>query len=151
MEVRRKEIEEPFGVSPERMFTILTTPSAIRSWWGVSKALVDLREGGTWITAWGEAEEDSDNVTSFKIVELDPPRRFVLGSSKYIGEGRRTLETDIRTEFHIESHPAGCNLRIVQTLAPHDPMLDDYFDACVLGWQNCFEGIRNYLHNNPDE
>lgn len=148
MEVRRQELEEPFGVTPERLFTVLTTPSAIRSWWGVSKAIVDLRKGGTWVTAWGESDGDSDHVTSFKIVELEPPTLVVLGSSKYIRVGS-TLETNMTTEFRIDAHPHGCNLRIVQVLDPHDPFMDDYFDACILGWQNCFEGIRHYLHTNP--
>ena len=149
MEVRRKELEEPFGVTPARMFEVLTTPSAIRSWWGASKAIVDLKEGGTWITAWGENDESSDYVTSYKIAQLEPPSRFVLGSSKYITIGS-TLETNITTEFRIEPHPLGCNLRIVQVMDPADPLFDDYFEACVVGWQNCYEGIRNYLHNNPE-
>ena len=149
MEVRRKELEEPFGVTPARMFEVLTTPSAIRSWWGVSKAIVDLREGGSWITAWGLGEESSDTVTSFKISQLEAPNRFVLGSSKYITEGS-TLETPITTEFRIDEHPHGCNLRIVVVLDPYDPIFDDYFEACVMGWENCFGGIRNYLHNYPE-
>ena len=131
------------------MFEVLTTPAAIRSWWGVSTAIVDLRKGGTWLTAWGEGEGSSDIVTSFKIEQLDAPSRFVLGSSKFITAGS-TVETNITTEFRIDEHAHGCNLRIVQVLDPHDPLLDDYFDACVLGWENCFEGIRNYLHNNPE-
>lgn len=151
MEVRRKELEEPFGVTPERLFEVLTTPRAIRSWWGVSRVFLEARKGGTLVTAWGAGEEDSDFVSSFKIVEFDPPKRLVLGGGKYIEEHRWPLETDITTEFLIEAHPSGCNLRIVQELAPDEPLLHDYFDACILGWQNCFEGIRNYLHNNPAE
>ena len=149
MEVRRIELEEPFGVTPARMFEVLTTPSAIRSWWGVSRAIVDLREGGTWVTAWGEGEESSDHVTSFKIVELDAPNRFVLGSSRSITQGS-TVETHITTEFRIDAYPHGCNLRIVVMLDTDDSFYDDYFDASVIGWENCFEGIRNYLHNHPE-
>jgi hypothetical protein len=36
-------------------------------------------------------------------------------------------------------------------IGSRDPLLDDFFDACVAGWQNSFEGIRNYIHNNPAE
>jgi len=151
MEIRRQELEEPFGITPERMYEVLTTPSAIRSWWGVSKAVVDLREGGTWVTAWGEGEEDADHVVAFKILELDPPKRFVLGASKYIVSSQHPLESDMTTEFNIDAHPSGCNLRIVQELNPYEPWLEDYFDAFVAGWENCFEGIRKYLHLNPVE
>ena len=53
------------------------------------------------------------------------------------------------TEFVIDAHPSGCNLRIVQELAPHEPLLDDYFDACVLGWQNCFAGYSQVSSPEP--
>jgi hypothetical protein len=53
------------------------------------------------------------------------------------------------TEMLIEPVPSGCMLMIIQELSPADPLLDDFFDACVAGWQNSFEGMRSYLHNNP--
>ena len=61
MKRRRQELEEPFGISPERMFQTLTTPTAIRGWFGASTAIIDAREGGSWITAFGEGERDFQN------------------------------------------------------------------------------------------
>ena len=146
---RRQELEEPFGISPERMFQTLTTPGAVRSWFGASTAIIDAREGGSWITAFGEGERDTNFVTSFEILKFEPPTRMLLGAGKFFAEDRWPIATNMTTEFIIEAQPAGCILRIIQELAPKDPLLDDYFDACVAGWQNSFEGIRNYLHANP--
>ena len=148
---RRKELQEPFGVSPERMFEILTTPSAIRDWWGASTVVIDPRKGGSWVTAWGDGEKESEYVNTFEILEFDPPKRMLLGRGKYISGANWPIVTNMTTELIVESQPAGCNLRIVQELAPADPLLDDYFDACVVGWQNSFDGIRNYMHNHPVE
>ena len=148
-EVRRHILEEPFGITPERMFTVLTTPSAIRSWWGATNVVIDPREGGSWVTAAGEGEQKAEWVTSFQIMEFDPPNRMVLGSGKYITGNNWPIETGMTTEMIVERQPSGCILRIVQELDPADPLLDDFFDACVAGWQNSFEGIRNYLHNHP--
>lgn len=148
---RRQTLEEPFGISPERMFEILTTPSAIRSWWGASTALVDARAGGSWVTAWGEGENDSEYVNFFQILEFEPPSRILLGGGKYTSGANWPITTNITTELIIEPQPSGCVLRIIQDSSPADPLLDDYFDACVAGWQNSFEGIRNYVHNNPAE
>ena len=149
MKKRREEIEEPFGISPEHMFQLLTTPAAIRGWFGASTAIVEPHEGGSWVTAFGETERDNEFVSSFEIKKFDPPRGMLLGAGKFITEDKWPIATNMTTEFVIEPQPAGCILRIIQQLAPHDPLLDDYFDACVAGWQNSFEGIRNYLHRNP--
>ena len=146
---RRQILEEPFGVTPERMFEVLTTPSAIRSWWGATSVVIDPRKGGSWVTASGEGEKDTEFVNSFEILEFEPPHRMLLGSGKYFAGTNWPIRTNMTTEMLIEPVPAGCILTIVQELSPADPLLDDFFDACVMGWQNSFEGMRNYLHNNP--
>jgi hypothetical protein len=151
MKIRRHELAEPFGVSPERMFEILITPSAIRDWYGASKVVVEARKGGSWITSWGESDKDFEHVNSFEILEFDPPRRMLFGSGKYFVEDRWPIVTDITTDLLIEPQPAGCLFRIIQELDPADPLLDDYFDACIAGWQNAFDGIRNYIHANPSD
>ena len=151
MDKRREELEEPFGITPERMFKVLTTPSAIRSWWGASSVIIDPREGGSWVAAAGEGDTGAEFINSFEILEFDPPHRMLLGSGKYFSGNNWPIRTNMTTELVIEEQPAGCILRIVQELSPSDPLLDDFFDACVAGWQNSFEGIRNYLHNNPEE
>ena len=150
-ETRRQILEEPFGVMQERMFEILTKPSAIRSWWGASTVVIDPRQGGSWVTASGDDEKSAEFVNSFEILEFDPPNRILLGAGKYFAGENWPIQTNMTTELLVEPQPAGCILRIVQELSPADPLLDDFFDACVAGWQNSFEGIRNYIHNNPAE
>lgn len=148
---RREEMEEPFGVSPERMFEVLTTPNAIRSWWGATTAVVDARKGGSFVTAAGDGDNKSEFINSFQILEYDPPTRMLLGGGKYFAGQNWPIKTGMTTEFLVDSVPDGCTLRIIVDLSPADPLLDDYFDACVAGWRNCFEGIRNYLHINPTD
>ena len=150
-ETRRQILEEPFGVTPERMFEVLTTPSAIRDWWGAASVIMDARKDGTFLAATSDGESASEFINSFKILEFDPPSRMLLGSGKYYAGANWPIRTDMTTEFLVEKQPAGCILQIVVELAPSDPLLDDFFDACVAGWQNSFEGIRNYIHNNPGD
>ena len=150
-ETRRQILEEPFGVPPERMFEVLTTPAAIRSWWGASSVVIDARKGGSFIAATNDGEASAEFINSFQILEFEPPLRLLLGGGKYYAGANWPIRTDMTTELVIERQPAGCNLQIVVELAPADPLLDDFFDACVAGWQNSFEGIRNYIHNNPAE
>ncbi|HEX6124331.1 MAG TPA: SRPBCC domain-containing protein [Pyrinomonadaceae bacterium] len=133
------------------MFDILITPSAVRSWWGATTVIIDARKGGSWVAAAGDGDKLSEYVSSFEILEFEQPRRILLGGGKYFAGENWPIRTGMTTELNVEPHPAGCVLRIVQELKPADPLLDDYFDACVAGWQNSFEGIRNYLHNHPRE
>ncbi|MDM7924303.1 MAG: SRPBCC domain-containing protein, partial [Pyrinomonadaceae bacterium] len=115
METRRHIHEEPFGVGAESMFHALITPSAIREWWGASKAIVIAEKGGVWIAAWGEDENDSDYISSFKILEFEPPRRMLLGDGKYQSrDGQPPFEMNMTTEFTVEPVNNGCILRIVQ-------------------------------------
>lgn len=152
METRRHIIlEEPFAVSPERMFETLITPSAIRGWWGASKAIVVPEEGGVWIAAWGEDENDSDYISSFKILEFEPPNRMLLGDGKYFSkDGTPPFEMKMTTEFVVEPNVGGgCALRIIQDGFPTDPVADEFFDASIVGWKNTFEGMRKYFYDNP--
>ena len=151
MKSRRQEIEEPFGVTPEQMFDTLITPTAIRSWWGASTVVIDPRKGGSWVAAAGEEGIESEYVNSFEILEFERPRLILLVAGKYFAGNNWPIRTNMTTELTVERHPAGCVLRIVQELTPADPLLDDFFDACIAGWQNSFEGIRNYLHQNPSK
>lgn len=151
METRRHIHEEPFGVSAESMFHALITPSAIREWWGASKAIVIAERGGVWIAAWGEDENDSDYISSFKIQQFEPPRRMLLGDGKYQSrDGQPPFEMNMTTEFTVEPINNGCILRIVQDGFPTDESADDFFDACVIGWKNTFDGLRRYFFENPD-
>jgi len=151
METRHHIHEEPFGVSAESMFHALITPSAIRQWWGASKAIVIPEQGGVWIAAWGEDENDSDYISSFKILEFEPPRRMLLGEGKYHArDGQPAFEMNMTTEFVVEPVNNGSLLRIVQDGFPVDEAADDYFEACVIGWKNTFDGLRRYFYENPD-
>jgi len=152
MKTRRHVLEEPFAVSPEWMFEVLITPSAIRGWWGASKAIVVPERGGVWIAAWGENENDPDYISSYKILELDRPKRILLGEGKYFSrDGQPPFEMNLTTEFLVEKRVGGCALRITQDGFPTDAVANEFFDACVIGWSNTFEGIRKYFYDHPEE
>jgi uncharacterized protein YndB with AHSA1/START domain len=154
MATRRHVHEEPFAVSAERMFEALITPSAIRSWWGATKAIVLAEVGGTWVASWGDIENEPDYISSFRIIEYEPPSRLMLGEGKYFARhGHPPFEMDkMTTEFVVESRGDGmCALRMTQDGFPSEKVADEFYDACVIGWENTFEGIRKYFFDNPSE
>lgn len=147
METRSHLHEERFDVTAEELFDLLVTPSAIRGWWGASTVIVRPEKGGIWTAAWGD-EDDPDYVSTATLAEFDRPRKLTMKYGKYYAKtGALPFEfaEDALTTFTIEATDDGCTLRVEQTGFPDDPIADDFYAACEIGWKNTFEGMRKYL------
>lgn len=152
MAEKRIEISEPFNVSADVMFAALTTASAIRHWWGASRAFVDPTVGGTWATTYGFGEGGAEFVNSYKLLEIHPPKGFVLGDGVLLTEDSEFPQPmGTRTEFIIEDIPNGCMLRIIHILEDEDMVDEDEFESTADAWKNTFEGLRRYFHYNSPE
>ncbi|MGQ0541272.1 MAG: SRPBCC family protein [Blastocatellia bacterium] len=150
MKTRSHLHEESFDFAPEQMFDLLITPSAIRCWWGASRAIVLPQKDGIWTATWGD-EDDPDYISTATLVEFDPPRRLAMKYGRYFAKSGPLpfeFDEDALTTFTIERNGDGCTLRVEQTGFPVDPIADDFYAACETGWKNTFEGIRNYIMEN---
>src|SRR5262245_13813072 len=146
MATRKHVHEEVFPAPPERVFALLHTPSAIRRWWGVARAVVLPQPGGVWAAAWGEAEDDPDYVTAATIREFDPPHRLVLSDYRYRAKsGPLPFRAEFITEFLVLPHPEGAVLRVTQDGFPAGREADQFYAGCQQGWRDTFAGVRNYL------
>lgn len=147
MNTRSHIHQESFDISPEQMFELLITPSAIRGWWGASRVIVSPKEGGAWAAAWGD-EDDPDYISTATLGEFDRPRKLVMKYGRYYaktGDLPFDFADDATTTFMIERNDTGCTLRVEQSGFPCDAIADDFYKACETGWANTFQGIRNYL------
>ncbi len=145
-DTRKHVCEVALAASSEEVFKLLITPSAIRKWWQASRAIVDAREGGIWGAAWGGNEDDPDYTTFYRIRTFDPPRRIVFSDSVYYAKsGPLPFKADFVTEFLVRPGPKGCLLQVTQDGFPADPIADDFYNGCEVGWKNTFAGIRAYL------
>ena len=152
MQTRSHIHEESFDVTPERMFELLVTPSAIRGWWGASRVIVAPKVNGVWAAAWGD-EDDPDYISTATLVEYDPPRKLVMKYGEYHAKSGSLpfkFANDATTGFTIEPEGDGCRLRVEQTGFPCDPVADDFYAACETGWTNTFQGIRNFISANSE-
>jgi uncharacterized protein YndB with AHSA1/START domain len=149
MQTRKHIHEEVFAVSPVRLFALLYTPSAIRGWWGVARAVVLAETGGIWAATWGESEDDPDYITVATIREFEPPHRLVLSDYRYRAKsGPLPFKADFVTEFAVLPHPTGAVLRVTQDGFPVCSEAEDFYQGCVRGWRDTFAGIRRYLSEN---
>ena len=131
---------------PDRVFSLLLRPSAIRAWWGARRAIVLPAPGGAWAAAWGDDEDDPEYVTFARIRELDRPHRLVLDDYVYGSkEGPLPFEAAFVTTFEIEPRADGCLLRVVQDGFPGGAEGDAFLAACESGWRTTFAGIRRVL------
>ena len=131
------------------MFDLLITPSAIRGWWGASRAIIIPKLGGTWAAAWGD-EDDPDYISTATLVEYDPPRRLAMKYGEYYaktGSLPFQFSDDAVTIFTVEPDTSGSILRVEQTGFPSDPIADEFYAACETGWENTFQGIRRFLNS----
>lgn len=145
----RRSVELP--VPPERAFAALITPSAIRSWWQVDRAVVVSEPGGTWSAAWGADEDDPDYATAATIETFEPPRRLVLTDYRYRAKsGPLPFEADFRVEFTIRPADGGGSvLEVVQSGFPAGPEADEFLAGCETGWRDTLEGLRRFLSGEP--
>ena len=146
MATRKHVHAEVFPASPERVFALLHTPSAIRRWWSASRAIVLAEPGGTWAAVWGEAEDDPDYITIATLREFQPPRRMVLTDYRYRAKsGPLPFQANFVTTFEVEPHADGATLRVTQDGFPAEACADEFYDGCRQGWSDTFAGIRRFL------
>jgi uncharacterized protein YndB with AHSA1/START domain len=143
--ITRKHIHQiELSASPERVFDILRTPSAIRRWWQASRAIVIAEKGGAWSAAWGD-EDDPDYATAAVIRIFDPPHRMLLTDVKYYARSKSQFRGETTIDFIIEPRPEGSHLRVIQDGFPAHPTADEFYAECEAGWQKTFESIRQFL------
>lgn len=151
MSARKHLHKEDFAASPERIFSLLLTPSEIMQWWSAARAIVIPNQGGTWAAAWGDDEDDPDFVTVATIREFEPPRRLVLGNYRYHAKSSALpFEADFLTEFLVSPSSSGASLQVTQDGFPEGPEADEFYEACKVGWRDTFAGIRRLLDSQNE-
>ena len=149
MPTRTHEHEEQLPASPEEVFALLHTPSAIRVWWSAARAIVVPETGGVWAAAWGEDEDSPEYVTVARISRFEPPVRLVLDDYRYWARsGPLPFEADFVTEFLVSPGPTGARLRVRQHGFPIGRQADEFVAACDRGWRDTFSGIRRFLETD---
>lgn len=145
MKTRSHKHEIELAAPPEKVFSLLHTPSSIRAWWGASQAMVVPQEGGLWAATWG-SEDDPDHVSAYKIRVFAPPRLLVLADAYYYAKtGPLPFKAKFLIAFTVEPHPQGSLLRVEQDGFPKDAAAHAFYAACEKGWRDTFEAVRKYV------
>ena len=136
-------------VTPDEAFEALVTPSAIRAWWSASRAIVIPEEGGLWMAAWGDDEDNPEYISGATISIYEPPHRLALSSTKYVAQtGPLPFEADLPFEFSIEANGSGCTIHVHHTGFPDDPIADAHYRGCEIGWEQTLASLKAFLSNS---
>ena len=146
-ETRKHQVSREFEQSASTLFAALITPSQIRGWWSVSRAIVIPKTGGIWCATWGDDEDAPDYISSAMIKVFEPDCRLVLGDYQYASpEGGLPFEADFETTFEVEPLGQGSRLTVTQAGFPADPIADEYYAGCETGWQRSLDGLEAFLN-----
>ncbi|MGM0589021.1 MAG: SRPBCC family protein [Bacteroidota bacterium] len=147
MKTRTLTHQDTFEANAVELFNLLHTPSAIKEWWGAAQAIVIPKVGGLWIATWGASEDQPDYITAAKISAFNPPHTLELKDYQYHSNIDEPLpiEMDINTTFQVKPVANGATLKVIQDGLPDQAEADEFYNACVQGWQDTFGGIHDFL------
>lgn len=145
MRTRAQRHEIEIEAAAADVFRLLHAPSAIRRWWGTSRAIVTAQKGGLWVAAWGENEDDPDFVTLATITEFEAPRRLTLRYDRYFAKsGPLPFEADFEVEFALLAQSANrVTVQVTQSGFPLGPEADPYYAGCEQGWIRTLQSLRD--------
>lgn len=138
--------EDLFPIPPEALFDALVTPSAIRSWWNASNAIVAPVAGGVWAATWGGTGDAPEFVVSATLEAFERPGRILMSGFRYLSpQGPLPFDSSrLATEFLVAPAEGGARLTVTQYGFPGTPDADVFFAGCVTGWEKTFDGIRTF-------
>ena len=138
------KVERRIDASPEEVFDAYTDPEAMQVWFTIlNEGMIvendiDLRVGGTWVSAWGFSSEEMFRETqTFEVV--DRPHRLVSRSIGSSPDGA-TLEATVDITFKDED---GKTLMTVFSTGLPDEATRDFF--ADVAWQGLFDRLNAYF------
>ncbi|RIK44470.1 MAG: hypothetical protein DCC58_08175 [Chloroflexi bacterium] len=120
--------------SPERAYRAFTEKAELERWF-VTRADVDLRPGGVYDLTW-----EPDSRVPGRVVELDPPRRFVFDWD----DGPKYGITRITVDFE-PADDERTRIRLVHTGFSTNPDWDPLYLDVTAGWTKELEYLRDWL------
>jgi uncharacterized protein YndB with AHSA1/START domain len=137
-------VERLIDATPEEVFDAYTDPEAMRVWFTILNEgmivenEIDLRVGGTWVSAWGFSPEEMFRETqTFEVV--DRPHRLVSKSSGSSPDGH---SIDSHVEIIFEDEGGKTLMKVIHSGLPDEANRDFFADVA---WQGFFERLQAYF------
>lgn len=143
--MRKHIAETELASTCDRTFSLLITPSDICAWWSADHAMVMPKLDGLWIAQWGKDMDDPDYLSGGTITVYEPGKCLQLSDMKYSNKtGALPFEIDATVRFEICANESGSKLCVTQEGFPDDPIADEFYAGCEIGWRETLDGMKNY-------
>ena len=146
-----REVTQKIEIAQEQehIYNAILSPSAITEWWGAQSAIITKENNGIYAVSWGNNIDDPDFVTVSFIRNYVPPKGLSLEYFSYSAKSGE-LPFEAKMTVHFSITPIGkliCELKIQQTGIPNDPIADDYYNGCIIGWNQVLDNIKIFCEN----
>ena len=137
---RSVQVEVEVPGTPEQVWQAIASGPGISAWFVPTQ--LEGRAGGSLACDFG-----GGMVSSAKITEWQPPRRFVAEDSTWLQGG-----PPVATEWTVEAKDGGtCLVRVVHSLFASTDDWDGQIEGTEHGWPGYFRVLRHYLEHHAGE
>lgn len=145
--MRKVEVHIEIAASPERVIRAFTDPEMLRGWWGVERAFIEPREGGTFLVVWGVSDKGFQYVTSGVIKCYEPDRLIGIDNYTYLNPERPILGG---LSLLVQARPSatGSSVYLCQDGYQengHDEHWDWYYKVVEDAWPMVTRTLKTYL------
>jgi uncharacterized protein YndB with AHSA1/START domain len=123
--------------TPEQLWSALTSPDFMKKYWFGMHQESDWKAGSSWRLVF----PDGRVADTGEIVELDPPRRFVL---KWRNEFKPELKSEGYSRCTVELEPAAGAVKLTITHVM-DQAGSKFIEAVSGGWPRILSDLKSLL------
>jgi uncharacterized protein YndB with AHSA1/START domain len=123
--------------TPEQLWSALTSPDFMKKYWFGMHQESDWKAGSSWRLVF----PDGRVADTGEIVELDPPRRFVL---KWRNEFKPELKSEGYSRCTVELEPAAGAVKLTITHVM-DQARSTFIEAVSGGWPRILSNLKSLL------
>lgn len=150
--MRKVEVNIEIAVPPETLIRAFTDPELLRGWWGVERAFVEPREGGTFLVAWEVSDKGFRYITTGMIKHYRSDRLLEIDNYTYLNPERPILGG---LSLLVEAKPSasGSSVYLCQSGYfddGHDPHWDWYYEAVRDAWPKVMQTLKAYLEKKAN-
>lgn len=142
--MRTVETSTTVAVDATRALTAFLDPVDLQGWWGVERALVEPREGGVYVLAWGVTTQGFQYVSAGTVGQYLPGCALRIDNYTYLNPARRILGP-MRLLVRTEVENDHTRVHVVQDGYQQGADWDWYYEAVLGAWPAALRALRAYL------
>ncbi len=142
--MRKVESTVIIQAKPARVISAFTELTDLREWWGVERALIEKKPGGSYTLAWNIRSTGFGYVSTGIIKEYKPDSLLVIGNFVYMNPEISILGP-MQLTIRALKKAGGTECYLCQEGYQEGADWDWYFGAVTGAWPIVLEELRKYL------